>query len=72
MIRFSPHKLDKPDYRWDDTEKAIQTYTEAFKETGIEIIHPSMLDFTKMSKTAKTFMKSRVSTGMDRLSAWVI
>ncbi|AXI30105.1 alkene reductase [Priestia megaterium] len=45
VIRFSPHKLDKPDYRWDDTEKAIQTYTEAFKQTGIEIIHPSMLDF---------------------------
>lgn len=45
VIRFSRHKLDDPSYTWETPEKTIQTFIEAFKETGVEILHPSMLDF---------------------------
>ncbi|WP_338780998.1 alkene reductase [Metabacillus sp. FJAT-52054] len=44
IIRFSAHKVDAPDYRWEDADEAMRTYTEAFKETGIQIIHPSIMD----------------------------
>ncbi|TYR81618.1 alkene reductase [Priestia megaterium] len=45
VIRFSPHKVDAPDYRWDDAEEAVKTFVEAFNEVGVKIIHPSMLNF---------------------------
>ncbi len=54
VIRFSPHKVDAPDYRWDDVEKAIQTYVEAFKQVGVKIIHPSMLNFYEDVKDGKS------------------
>lgn len=47
LIRFSALKIDQPDYMWDDPEKAIQTFIEAFKETGVKMIHPSTMEFTK-------------------------
>ncbi|MCM3005039.1 alkene reductase [Priestia koreensis] len=47
IIRFSPHKVDNVEYRWEDADAAIRTFTEAFKEVGVKIIHPSVLDFTE-------------------------
>ncbi|MTH53298.1 alkene reductase [Bacillus mangrovi] len=44
IIRFSAHKVDHPEYRWEDADEAMKTYAEAFKETGIQIIHPSIMN----------------------------
>lgn len=47
LIRFSALKIDQPSYMWEDPEKAIQTFIEAFNETGVKMIHPSTMEFTK-------------------------
>jgi 2,4-dienoyl-CoA reductase-like NADH-dependent reductase (Old Yellow Enzyme family) len=44
IIRFSAHKVDAPHYRWEDGEEAIKIFTEAFREAGIRILHPSAQD----------------------------
>ncbi|MBM7703923.1 N-ethylmaleimide reductase [Bacillus iocasae] len=53
VIRFSPHKMDDLSYRWDDAEQALQTYIDAFKEVGVKMIHPSMLNFYEEAKDGK-------------------
>ncbi|TDL86143.1 alkene reductase [Vibrio vulnificus] len=47
LIRFSALKIDQPSYMWEDPEKAIQTFIEAFNATGVKMIHPSTMEFTK-------------------------
>ncbi|MBT2604016.1 alkene reductase [Bacillus sp. ISL-53] len=47
LIRFSALKIDQPSYMWEDPEKAIQTFIEAFNEVGVKMIHPSTMEFTK-------------------------
>ncbi|MGE7904436.1 alkene reductase [Peribacillus sp. NPDC094092] len=47
LIRFSALKIDQPSYMWEDPEKAIQTFIEAFNETGVKMIHPSTMEFAK-------------------------
>lgn len=47
LIRFSALKIDQPSYMWEDPETAIQTFIEAFNETGVKMIHPSTMEFTK-------------------------
>ncbi|SDM50105.1 N-ethylmaleimide reductase [Fictibacillus solisalsi] len=47
LIRFSAFKIDDLAYMWEDPEAAIQTFIEAFKETGVRMIHPSTMEFTK-------------------------
>ncbi|MFY4774293.1 alkene reductase [Metabacillus sp. RGM 3146] len=44
IIRFSAHKVDAMEYRWEDADQAIKTFTDAFREVGVKIIHPSALD----------------------------
>lgn len=44
IIRFSAHKVDAPEYRWEDADQAVKTFTDAFHEAGVKIIHPSALD----------------------------
>ncbi|MCD7034920.1 alkene reductase [Metabacillus sp. GX 13764] len=44
IIRFSAHKVDDPGYRWADGDEAVKIFTDAFRETGVKIIHPSALD----------------------------
>ncbi|MGG3625777.1 alkene reductase [Bacillus gobiensis] len=44
IIRFSAHKVDAPNYRWEDADEAIKIFTDAFKEVGIRILHPSAQD----------------------------
>ncbi|MGW8428041.1 oxidoreductase [Peribacillus simplex] len=47
LIRFSALKIDQPSYMWEDPEKAIETFIEVFNETGVKMIHPSTMEFTK-------------------------
>ncbi|XHU81803.1 alkene reductase [Peribacillus muralis] len=47
LIRFSAFKIDQPTYMWEDPEQAIETFIEAFNETGVKMIHPSTMEFTK-------------------------
>ena len=41
---------------WSTVEEAIRTFTEAFKEVGVKMIHPStaMTDFTEVFADGKT------------------
>ncbi|MGM7701531.1 alkene reductase [Pseudalkalibacillus sp. Hm43] len=55
IIRFSELKDDAPQYKWRDPETTIQTFTEAFKEVGIKIIHPSVHQFDKVLLRGQTF-----------------
>lgn len=54
MIRFSAHKSDNGDYMWEDPELAIRTFTDAFKEVGATMIHPSIMQFTRVLADGKT------------------
>ena len=54
LIRFSALKVDQPDFMWEDPEQAIETFIEAFKETGVKMIHPSTMDFMKVLADGKT------------------
>jgi N-ethylmaleimide reductase len=54
LIRFSALKVDQPEYMWEDPEQAIRTFINAFKETGVKMIHPSTMDFTKILADGKT------------------
>lgn len=44
IIRFSAHKVDAANYRWEDADEAIKIFTDAFREVGIRILHPSTQD----------------------------
>jgi N-ethylmaleimide reductase len=54
MIRFSAHKSDHPTYMWENPEKAIIAFVEAFKEAGATMIHPSTMNFTQVLADGKT------------------
>ncbi|ANX11523.1 alkene reductase [Fictibacillus arsenicus] len=45
VLRFSEIKDDLPDFRWDNPEETLKLYVEAFKETGVEMLHPSTNHF---------------------------
>lgn len=46
VIRFSPHKVDDLTYVWEDPEEVVEAMIGVFKEVGMKIIHPSIMDFT--------------------------
>ncbi|TVX86855.1 alkene reductase [Paenibacillus agilis] len=48
IMRFSALKDDVRDYMWEDPDAAIQTFVEAFKESGLTMIHPSTMDFSQV------------------------
>ncbi|WP_078428198.1 alkene reductase [Alkalihalobacterium alkalinitrilicum] len=48
LVRFSAHKVDNVDYMWEEPEKAVETFIEAFKEVGLKMIHPSILNFNRI------------------------
>ncbi|MFS0841019.1 alkene reductase [Paenibacillus sp. 1P03SA] len=54
LIRFSAHKVDDPAYMWADPDSAIRTFTEAFREAGATMIHPSTMQFTRVLADGKT------------------
>ncbi|SEG25687.1 alkene reductase [Paenibacillus sp. UNC499MF] len=54
LIRFSAHKVDDPAYMWPDPDSAIRTFTEAFREAGATMIHPSTMQFTRVLADGKT------------------
>ena len=54
MIRFSAHKSDSPDYMWEDPDMAVRTIIEAFREVGVTLIHPSIMQFTRVLADRKT------------------
>jgi len=54
LIRFSAHKADNPTYMWEDPEAAIRTFVEAFKEAGATMIHPSIMQFTRVLADGQT------------------
>ncbi|MDR6225689.1 2,4-dienoyl-CoA reductase-like NADH-dependent reductase (Old Yellow Enzyme family) [Desmospora profundinema] len=54
LIRFSALKIDNLDYMWEDPEKAIQTFVDAFRETGVTMIHPSTMDFGQVLADGQT------------------
>ncbi|GAE31950.1 oxidoreductase [Halalkalibacter hemicellulosilyticus] len=47
IVRFSEHKDDSPLYAWEDPEKEIQMLIEVFHKTKIELLHPSVNEFSK-------------------------
>ncbi|MFC0187137.1 alkene reductase [Fictibacillus aquaticus] len=55
MIRFSALKDDVPDYMWEDSETAIKTFIQVFKEVGIKNLHPSTNHFNQVISNGKTF-----------------
>ncbi|MED4582691.1 alkene reductase [Brevibacillus choshinensis] len=54
LIRFSAHKADNPTYMWEDPEVAIRTFIEACKDAGATMIHPSIMQFTRVLADGKT------------------
>jgi N-ethylmaleimide reductase len=56
LIRFSLMKGGYSDNIMEHREEAIRTFTEAFKEVGVKMIHPStaMMDFTEVFADGKT------------------
>lgn len=54
LIRFSAHKADNPAYMWEDPDAAIRTFVDAFKEVGATMIHPSIMQFTRVLADGKT------------------
>ena len=54
LIRFSALKVDDPEYMWPDPDGAIRTFTEAFREAGATMIHPSTMHFTRILADGKT------------------
>jgi 2,4-dienoyl-CoA reductase-like NADH-dependent reductase (Old Yellow Enzyme family) len=55
IIRFSEHKDDIPQFKWEDSEKAIKLFIDLFKEIGLHILHPSTNHFTEIMSSGKTF-----------------
>ncbi|MBD8501135.1 alkene reductase [Paenibacillus arenosi] len=48
IMRFSALKDDVRNYMWEDPDTAIRTFVEAFKESGLTMIHPSTMDFSQV------------------------
>jgi len=66
LIRFSAFKVDRPDYMWDDPEEAIRTFVDAFNEVGVQMIHPSTMNFTQILADGKN-MHQLVRKYWDKL-----
>jgi 2,4-dienoyl-CoA reductase-like NADH-dependent reductase (Old Yellow Enzyme family) len=54
LIRFSLMKGTYSDNIIANPEEAIRTFTKAFKEVGVKMIHPSTMDFTQVLADGKT------------------
>ncbi|MBT2619116.1 MULTISPECIES: alkene reductase [unclassified Bacillus (in: firmicutes)] len=48
IVRFSEHKDDSPLYVWEQPEEEIKQIIDVFNRTGIQIIHPSAQEYTKL------------------------
>ncbi len=48
IMRFSAFKDDARDYMWEDPDAAVRTFVEAFKESGLTMIHPSTMDYSQV------------------------
>lgn len=55
IIRFSEIKDDIPGYKWANPEENIRAFIQVFKESGIEIIHPSTNNFIEKMANGMTF-----------------
>jgi N-ethylmaleimide reductase len=75
VIRFSELKDDLPDFRWDNPEETLKLYVDAFKETGVEMLHPSTNHFTRFISKKKTLHElvrkywSGISIGVGDLNS---
>lgn len=54
LIRFSLMKGTYSDKIIANPEEAIRTFTEALKEVGVKMIHPSTMDFAQVLADGKT------------------
>lgn len=47
IVRFSEHKDDCPEFVWESPEEEVKQLVGLFKQTNLQLIHPSAQDYTK-------------------------